>query len=164
MNEIRVLFPGSVMEFKGYDAFIYPIAFGQIRKFSDTISLAVRTISGRIKIDPAKTNDEEEMKKVGLQVISALAPMAMNELMDLFKDCVIIKDKEGTEIEKGIEFIPHWEVAPIITKWIEESFVGQEKVRPWIEAMRSLISQIKTLDLSSLSGTLSNVSSPQDIK
>jgi len=164
MNELRVLFPGSKVEFKNYDAIVYPVAFGQIRKFSDAIALAIRTIGGKIKVDPTKIDDEEEMKKVGLQVISAIAPMAMNELLDLFKDCIVIKNKQGGEIEKGIEYIPHWEVAPIITKWIEESFVGQEKVRPWVEAMKSVISQIKTLDLSSLSGMLSNSSSPQDIK
>jgi len=164
MNELRVLFPGSKLEFEKYDALVYPVAFGQIRKFSEAISIAVRSIGGKVKIDPNKTGDDEEMKRVGLQVISILAPMAMNELLDLFKDCIVIKDKEDHVIEKGIEYIPHWEVAPIITKWIEESFVGQQKVRPWIEAMKSVMEQIKSLDLNSLSEVLSKDSSPQDTK
>jgi hypothetical protein len=91
-----------------------------------------------------------ESKRIGMEVVSLLSPIAARDLLGIFSECIVIQTKEGAIIENGIKYIPHWNVAPLIADWLKASFVGEEKIRPWIEAVKEISSQVTKMNLTSI--------------
>jgi len=157
MDELKILFPGEKVEFEKFDAEVFPIGFNQIKNFSETLVNALRAVFSKIDLNESDLDDSEKMKQVGIRIISLLSPIATKDLLGIFKECIVIKTKpnkdeeEGDIIPNGIEQIPHWNIPPLITAWLEVSFLGEEKIHPWIKAVREIGGKIGKLDLSSLS-------------
>ena len=151
-KELRILFPGEKREFEKFDVVVYPIGFGQIRAFSETLISSLRIIFEKIDLDEAKLEDDKAMKDLGIKLISLLSPIATRDLLGIFKDCLIVKTKpskeypEGIEVENSVDHIPHWNIAPLISDWLKVSFLGEEKIRPWIEAMREVGKEISNMN------------------
>jgi len=151
-DELKILIPGNRIEFDNFDAVVYPIGFNQMREFSETLITALRIAFDKIDLAELDLENEEDMKKVGVNLISLLSPIAAKDLLVIFKNCIVIRTKHGKVVPDGIDQIPHWNVAPLITEWLKSSFSGEEKLRPWIEAMKEVSEQIKKMDFNSLLG------------
>lgn len=162
MDEMKILIPGVKKEFERFDAIIYPIAFNQIRNFTETLVTSLKIVFERLEIDQAKMDSDDkvekdaEAKRIGMELVSLLSPIAAKDLLGIFSECVVIKSKpneecpDGVVIPCGIQNLPHWNVAPLIVEWLKESFLGEEKIRPWIEAMKEVSSQVSKMDLNSI--------------
>lgn len=155
-DELRILLPGEKREFEKFDVMVYPIGFNQIRNFTETLISSLRIVFNQIDLDESKLDNAEEMKKIGMKVITLLSPIASKDLLGIFKDCIVTKTKpdkdhpDGEIIIDGINYIPHWNVAPLIVDWLKVSFMGAEKIRPWIEAMKDIKNQMKNVNLKAI--------------
>jgi hypothetical protein len=152
--DIRTLIPGEKLEFEQFDVMVYPLGFRQIRNFTETLIQALRIALSQIKLD-SFSEDNESAKKVGMELVSILTPIAARDLMGIIRDCLSVKTKNGEDVPELIDYLPHWCVAPVIGKWLEMSFIGEDKINPWIEAVKKISESIKKMDLSLLSEALS---------
>lgn len=133
------LFPGTKVRLSLCEATVYPISFPMMKRFGQGILLALRSI-GNMKLSQgaAPAQVQEAISKF-------LGPVILEHLLDLVAACTKFEDKE-----MSIDDLPHWDVAPLVEAFVNESFMGEEKIRPWIQAIKNIVKKSEELSLSSL--------------
>ncbi len=161
---MKALYPGTLVEIRlgaqgqrVVTATVYPVGFKHLQKFTVLMMRVGETLS-KASATVRKDVDEDELKKaMGNEVIKALVPIVMDEMMGLVAECVVFDDENVT-----MDSLAHYHIAPIIEAWIAESFLPLEKLRPWIEAINRLLNQVTGKPMN-LWGTLSQSLSKKDI-
>lgn len=133
------LFPGTTVRLSLCEATVYPVSFKMMKRFGQGIMLALRSI-GNMKLSqgasPAQIQDA---------ISKFLGPVILEHLLDLVAACTTFQDKEVV-----VDDLPHWDVAPLIEAFVNESFMGEHKIRPWIQAIKNLIKRSEELSLSTI--------------
>lgn len=160
-NQVKaeeILFPGKeIPNGLGLTITVFPVGFNQIKKFSKNILGALELIASSVKADGSELLAGDK-KKLGMKVLAAAVPAVIEDLLDLVEECVTLTKGE-TRVPIGK--LPHWEVPPIIEAFLMENFGEESRIRPWIEAVKNIMSRMQS-GSDSMLGTGSNSSSPAD--
>lgn len=123
---------------EGRAAYIFPVGFRHLSKFTVQIQKAIRSL---IAIEVPKSASQESMKKLlGLESI----PIIMNDLMGLVEDTTVLgildqDDNFHREEDSTFEDLPHWDVPAILEEWFELSFGEERKWSPWMKAIEKAL-------------------------
>lgn len=143
-DALKPLFPGRTVplevEIDGkavtLHAVVYPLGFKHLRRFSKDVTGAIMAMVGTRVPDNLK-NDPVAAAAFSNRIMMQLIPYAIDNLLDLVKECVTFETK-GFEIDE----LPHWHVATLVEAWIIESFGEEKKWRPWIAAVENVYAQV----------------------
>lgn len=124
------MYPGRRVKLQAVEASVYPIAMKNIKKFSQKIVTALMALAAMRGMQNANGAQIQDF------IQKSLGPLFLNELLDLVQECSVLHD---TELK--LEDLPHWDVAPLVKAFIEENFVGEEKLNPWKETIQTLVEQ-----------------------
>lgn len=137
-DSLAPLFPGKSVDLTVGDitvtAVVYPLGFKHLRRFSREVTGALLAIVGT---SVPKDLDKDKQAAFGGRVMMQLIPYAIDNLLDLVKECVVFKEKGVT-----IDDMPHWHVATLVELWAIESFGEEKKWRPWLAAVENVHAQV----------------------
>jgi len=160
-NILNILCPGKVVETSvGVAVRVHPMGLTQMKKFSQAITLALAQASEMVKLDPEQLKDPQYLGAATTKLMGSIAPFAIVNLLDLVADCCHIEDEELVAQGAKIEMLPAHDVACIVDAWVEETFEGEGKMKPWVDLVNRVLRVIFKKEVS-ISDMLSNYSSPQ---
>lgn len=147
-NDLKTLFPGRELEIEGLSdpLTIYPLGISHISKFNAAIEGLLPRIASQV--------DLSSIGSAMKDLLPMITPILLGEALDLVDECVV-----GLELKDPL--IPHWILPQVVEAWIEESFIGEGKIEPWIQAIERTIEKM-TGEKLEISEMFSNFSSPQD--
>jgi hypothetical protein len=125
----------------GRKVIVHPIGVRHLRKFSASIANGLSVVSALISKSPPNASERD----LAAAIVPALVPVVLVEFLDLVSECCTPR----------IDDLPHWELLPIITTWLELNF-AEGRYRPFADLLEFLLVRAKTLQ------TQSNSSSPAD--
>ena len=146
------LFPGEAVAIgdTGMIATVHCVGIAHLKRFNAKLQRMILLALGV----PRRAGQTDE--QYGIEIAKVVAPVAIAEFLELIQDC--------TTLPSGVAFdrLPHWCLPPIADAWVRQSFVGEDKVRPWVEAVKSTMDRFKGADAQSNSilATLSKRASP----
>ena len=152
---VEMLFPGrsiSVDASRGITAIVYPPGIVHIRQFSRDIVSGVMAIVGSMTTNKGAAQAEKTKA-----LLAQLVPFVLTNLIDLVGECTRLECKAAPNLK--LADLPHYLVPPIVQAWVEESFIGENKLLPWKAAIEALIEKA-TGKPTSISEMVSNFSSP----
>lgn len=152
-NSFSILWPGRPVVINDKEFLVYPLGVSQVKRFSSRFSPLISVIK-QIPLDQLK--GEAALKTLS----TTLAPFILDHMLDIVFDCITYKGEKLKD--KEIEGIPHYILPLFLEAWISESFIGEEKVRPWIEVIERLVKEVTKKEIS-IWGTLSKSLSPPAI-
>lgn len=124
LPDFEQLFPGETVELgRGITAVVFPPGLVHIRRFSTEVVGIATAIA--------------EASASGSSVAARLLPFLLSNAMGMLVECVRIEAPGGLKIR--LDQLPHWLLPPVVQKWAEISFIGDDKIRPWTAAIESLI-------------------------
>lgn len=144
-SAFEILFPGTRVEIDTGAAklawTVFPVSVRKMQKFSRAVGRALAAL-GAVQVTKG-ASQEERMK----QILPAMIPVVLEDLLDLVSECCA--PDTGNVVEIGVMELPHWHVVPVIEAWITESFVGEGKIRPLVNAVERGMKKLtgKRLDL-----------------
>lgn len=133
------LYPGTRVRLSLCEATVYPVSFKMMKRFGQGIMIAMRSI-GNMKLSQGSTPAQ-----IQEAISKYLGPVILEHLLDLVAACTTFDDKDIV-----VDDLPHWDIAPLIEAFVNESFMGEQKIRPWIQAIKNLIKRSEELSLSTL--------------
>jgi hypothetical protein len=114
---------------------VYPIGLHQIKEFTaaindlaDTLTTAAVMPKGAL----ANLTTDEVFKVIAKAVLPLLIPKMGGKLADLVDSCCKPKMSEFKPT------FPHYFIAPVLEAWLEENFLGEDKLHPWVAAVETL--------------------------
>ena len=142
-KDLRVLFPGTVVDLpEGFSVTVYPLAFKQIKEFADKVAsgIAMLTATSVPKASAGATPKQKtQVEKVqNDMLIQTLLPWVLSNAVDLVEKCVVFPK----DIDIKLQDLPHYRLPPIIEAWVEESFIGEDKLRPWMAVVEHLTEKV----------------------
>lgn len=143
-DALSPLFPGREVELEvelptGRSivvATVYPLGFRHLRRFSKDVTGAINAVVG-MRVPENLRSDPAAAAAFTNRVLMQLVPYAIDNLLDLVKECVVFKDGVAE-----VDDLPHWHVATLVEAWIIESFGEEKKWRPWIAAVENVYAQV----------------------
>ena len=134
MDPVNVLYPAKRVKLTFVEVDVYPVRFKHIRKFSTQIVAALGAIGGTTAKKGASAAEIAQIIK------QTLSPLLLTSLMDLLEECCNFLDQQTK-----IDDLAHWDIAPVVEAFIEQNFLGEDKIRPWIQAIQNLKSTAESL-------------------
>lgn len=124
LPDFEQLFPGEAVDLgKGVTAIVFPPGLVHIRRFSTEVVGIATAIA--------------EAHSSGSSVAARLLPFLLSNAMGMLVECVRVEAPGGLKIR--LDQLPHWLLPSVVQKWAEISFIGDDKIRPWVAAIESLI-------------------------
>lgn len=125
--DFAVMFPGQEVTLPepldDVKVTVWPASVSQMRRFSEAISRFVARIS-IIQFSESMSNEARMA-----HLIPHILPAVLDELIDLVNECTV-------GIDLTSERLPHWVCAPCVQAWLEETWMGEGKVEPWMTALK----------------------------
>jgi hypothetical protein len=152
-NEVRINFPGTEVTIgkPGMKVRVYPVPYRELRKFTKHISDAIRQLQSGITI--VKRADGTVDPKTLKVLLPASVEVIIDNLLELVSTCC----------QPSIEEVPHYALPPILEAWLDENFGTEERIRPWVQAIETLLLKL-TGERYPIWETFSNVLSPAAIR
>lgn len=113
---------------------VFPVRVEDMKKFSNAIGRAMQAL-GAVQVAHGATMEEHAKR-----MLPAMISIILTDLLDLVEVCC--KPDADNIVEIKVMELPHWHVVPIVKAWIRESFIGEEKLRPLVEAAESMMEEL----------------------
>lgn len=140
-SSFRILFPGRNITIGEHAFVVYPLGMAQVKRFGPRFAPLIDLLK-KTPIDSIKGDEQQAIAK---NIVTLITPFILNNMLDVIFDCVTF---DGEKLkEEDVEHIPHYYLPIIIEAWISESFIGEDKLRPWIEVIERLTKEIFKKDI-----------------
>jgi hypothetical protein len=129
VSAVDVLFPGReivIIEGK-LSARVYPVGFKHVKALRGSVLRIIDSMMSMPSFREAAI--KQDWAQAGKIVTQVLLPVVMTDLLTVFAECVRFDNSEVT-----VEDLPHYCIPKLAVAWIEESFIGADKLSPWMEA------------------------------
>ncbi|PHR91968.1 MAG: hypothetical protein COA69_09390 [Robiginitomaculum sp.] len=146
-EDMKVLFPGTVLTLaKIGDVTVFPLGITHISRFNSAIEGLLPRIAVQVDLSSLGTAMKD--------LLPMIMPILLGECLDLLDECVV-----GVNLRDP--HIPHWILPQVAEAWMEESFIGEGKMDPWIQAVEGTIEKMTGQKIG-ISEMFSKSLSPQD--
>lgn len=131
LEDLSVLMPGRRVELiEGGRVVgrvkVYPVALRDMKKFAKDIGNALLSVANlRIQPDSSGRLPWEQVKLI----IPLFADIVIADMLDLVIGCT----------KPSCAGIAHWHLPAIAQAWIAENFGSENRIRPWVQAIETLI-------------------------
>lgn len=133
---------------------VYPPGIVHIKEFSTVLMRLADQIS-KSSLSTVKKPDGSVGLAPGAagELINTILPVVLTELFDLLNLCV--------DIDLTDPNIPHSVLPKLAIAWIEESFLKEDSINPWMQAIETIVEKM-TGKKTNLWAIWSRISSPAD--
>lgn len=136
------------------EVYVYPIGLLQITRFSTCIASALAAFSDVPIPREVMASGDPKLIAAAIRaqpggVMLQAVPFVLENMLDLVADCCRVEvspelSESVGDDRFGIDALPHWDLAEVVSVWIEENFDDPKKLAPWMKAIKGILNRIAT--------------------
>jgi hypothetical protein len=136
LSQVRRLYPGRVVPIAdgSLSVTVYPVGIRHIERFARVASAAAGSVaqaiaSGSIELPGVGAPEGARAVAKASAFMSVLMGTFLREGLSIVSECCDVDVGE----------LPHWDLAPVVSEWIDLNFGEESKVRPWVRAIETIL-------------------------